>query len=133
MRWFVGSFTGSFAFPLLLCCFETQDMQAWAEELATLPRKMHRAGINMRLLGLVRSTVATQYPDYTRIRTCLLLEMIARSLKQILRARLRRCSANSAGSARGARKHAHLDQPELTVPPGVVRGCRLCDGVLRGC
>ena len=37
-----------------------QDMQSWADELAALPHNMHRAGINMRLLGLVRNTVSTQ-------------------------------------------------------------------------
>jgi len=101
------------------------DLTSWAEELAALPRNLHGAGINIRLLGLLRSTVASMFSDYNHILTCLLLEMIARSLKHILRGRLRRCSANSAGSARGARKHAHLTQPELVVPPQVVSSARM--------
>ncbi len=72
--------------------------------------------------GLVRSTVVMQYPNYEHTLTLLLLEMIARSLKHILRSRLRRCSANSAGSTVGARKHAHLlRQPSLTVRGVFVR------------
>ena len=90
-------------------------VQSWAENLAALPRNLHQAGINVRLLGHVRAIVEAKFPDNNRVLTLLLLEMMARSLKHILRSRLRRCSANSAGSSRGIRKHAHLHQRDLTV------------------
>eukprot|EP01117_Protostelium_nocturnum_P010911 TRINITY_DN3939_c0_g1_i1.p1 TRINITY_DN3939_c0_g1~~TRINITY_DN3939_c0_g1_i1.p1 ORF type:complete len:1699 (-),score=618.56 TRINITY_DN3939_c0_g1_i1:206-5302(-) len=76
----------------------------------TFVHDLHRAGINIRYIGIVRSHTKNPF-----VRRFLLMEMIARSIKNLLRAELRRISRTNESQAIEPYKKVVLDLFNLII------------------
>jgi len=56
-------------------------------------KAIQKAGINTRMIGFLRSNIADNFPNATRLRVWILNEMIVRVTKNYLRAKLRRATS----------------------------------------
>ncbi|KAI5804481.1 clustered mitochondria-domain-containing protein [Geopyxis carbonaria] len=90
----------------------------------SLTRLMHKRGINIRYLGTIATTAATQGSKLASIRTLAVQEMVARAAKHILNALLRGlpgplvpyCVAHFLNCLLG---HKHNPEPKVTPDEGL--------------
>lgn len=110
----------------------------WLPSL-NLKQAFHDEGINLRHLGLVRARVD---PALVELRRLLLVEMVKRSLKRVLRAKLRHlhrtnghgrqtqahthnASMSSLGDSPSLAAHTHTDKDGETLTSHIVDGGRV--------